>query len=293
MAWNKYFRYIYSDYDFHRENKPLIPKEATDEEKYEIRNKISEMRRRVEKNDIEPPQGTRMEVSIVPNSDGSHYSARFEADVPEEKLPEWQNFIHSYLSEVRAREYPNIPISATTEEFIRAYMHEKRNQLAREVKDLRREIENSQKIDVVVLGKSGEHRVSGNLKNLKCDCELFQKKGTCHHVALVRTLKENKMLDKDTKYVEPPMVIFTAGKGEAKVDREKYELKIPREDENKTKTIRLLYNYGYGLSAMKEAGVVPRKMKWEQLKEILDGKDYEEVMNKEIKVQRGEVEMEV
>ena len=98
MAWNKHYRYVYSDYDFHREDKPLIPKEATDEEKYEIRNKINEMKRRVEKNDIEPPQGTRVEFSVVPNGNGSHYSARLEINVPEEKLSEWRDFIHSYIS---------------------------------------------------------------------------------------------------------------------------------------------------------------------------------------------------
>ncbi|EDY36178.1 SWIM zinc finger domain protein [Aciduliprofundum boonei T469] len=294
MRWNKFYRYEYSDYEFHREDKPLIPKKATDEEKYEIRQKIKAMKDRIEEQDLPVPQGVRMDFFIVPNGDGSHYSARLSINVPEEKLHEWRDFTHSYIAEVRGRDYPNIPISATTEDFIKSYMAGKRNQLIREIKDLRKEIENMQHIDVVVLGKSGEHRVSGKLNDLKCDCELFKRKGTCHHVALVKTLKENGMLDKDTKYVEPPMVIFHAGKGEADIDKKNYILAIPRKDENKTRTIRMLYNYGYGLSAMKEAGVVPRNMKWEQLKEILDGREYEEVVEgkAQMKAQRGnEIEM--
>ena len=295
MRWNKFYRYEYSDYDFHREDKPLVPEKATDKEKYEIRQKIRKMKDRIEEQeDLPVPKGVRMDFSVVPNSDGSHYSARLSINVPEEKLHEWRDFTHSYIAEVRGRDYPNIPISATTEDFIKSYMEGKRNQLIREIKDLRKEIENMRHINVAVQGKSGIHFVKGTPENLQCDCEQFKRRGMCHHVALVKTLKEMGKIKENTVAVKPPMVIFTAGKGEAEFDDKNYIIAIPRKDENKTKTIRLLYNFGYGLGAMKEAGVVPRSMKWEQLKEILDGKSYEEVMEgkTQIKMQkRNEIEM--
>ena len=293
MKESKAFYFEYADYDFHREDKPLIPKDATKEETMEIRNMLLDMKREIENNRIiEMPEGSRLDFRLIPNSEGTHYSARLEIRVSGKRMQDFRELIKDWME--KAGESTDYPYTPRIENFIRSFMEVQRDRLKRELERLRMEINNNRMIDVKVLGGSGVHRVSGRGENLECECPQFKRTGECHHVELVKTLRREGLLKDRNGEVEPPVVVIRSGKGETEFDTNKYRITIYREDENKTKTIRTLYAFGYGLEAMKAMGIVPRKMRWEQLKEILDGKDYEEVMNREMQISKrmGEVEME-
>ena len=57
MRSNKSMRYVYNDYDFYREDKPLIRDDMGDKQKQEMRKKITELRREIEDIPLNLPRG--------------------------------------------------------------------------------------------------------------------------------------------------------------------------------------------------------------------------------------------
>ena len=282
MKSSKSLQYAFVDYDFYRLSAPLLRKDMSKEEKAEIQKKVSKIRSEIEKLPIGVPRGVQVEFKLVPVGELNGFVGSVEIQVVEQGFEEWAAFIHR---------------EGGAERFIQKIMSERRERTIEKVEELEKEIEKNEEIDVRVLGKSGTHRVYGKRENLKCDCKLFENTGECHHVALVKTLLREGLLDRKMKEVEPPIILWRRGKGETEYDRERNVLSIHMDDENKTRTIRLLHNYGYGLGAMKEMQVVPRRFKFQQLMEVLHGASYDEVMEKQEKEELGmdtaqEMEME-
>ena len=171
-----------------------------------------------------------------------------------------------------------------TEAFIRKFMDGQRERLKREIEKLRKEIENGRKIDVRVIGRSGIYRVYGKGDDLKCDCPQFRRSGECHHVELVRSLRRVGLLE-GKEMVKPPVVVWKDGIGEAEFDRDNYRIVVPRKDENPERTVKMLYEFGYGLSAMKEMGTVGRKMNMEELGGIIHGKSVNEEIGEGVEME--------
>lgn len=276
MKSSKFMQYVYADDDFYRLDEPLIKRDMSREEQKEIRDKIAAIKNEIESIPIEVPQGVRAEFKLIPVGMGKGFVGKMEVMVYEQGFKAWEEFIQK---------------EGGAEKFMRRVMEDRRARTIERVKELRREIEKDAEIDVQVLGKSGMHRVYGRGEELSCDCKLFEKIGECHHVALVKTkLREGEKLEKD-EIIEPPMLMFKNGIGEISYDKERNILNIPMKDRNKTLTIRMLHSYGFGLGAMKEMHIVPRKFKLEHLVEVVHGAQFEEVMdriNEELKAKEQE-----
>ena len=269
MRSNKSMRYVYVEYDFYKEEKPLIRDDMDDKQKQELRKKITELRREIEDAPLNLPSGVRGEIKIIPNGNGKEFVGSMEVMVYEQGFKGWGEFIKE---------------KGGAEQFIKDVLDERRARLIEKIKELK--MEETMKIDVRVLGKSGYHRVYGEGKDLKCDCKLFERNGECHHVELVKSMMREGKVKEGTKEIEPPMVVWNRGEGEIKYDKERHTLIIPTEDKNPTKTIRMLHDWGYGLGAMKEMHVIPRKFKLQQLENVLHGMSYEAA------VEQQEQEME-
>ena len=263
MRSNKSMRYVYNDYDFYKECEPLIKEDMDDKQKYEMKKKIQELKREIEHLPIEVPQGVRAEMKIIPNGDGEKFVGYMDIMVSEQGLKEWEKFIKE---------------RGGAEQFIRDVLDERRERLIEKIKEIK--MENTMKIDVRVLGKSGYHRVYSEGNELKCDCKLFERNGECHHVALVKTMLKEGKINENTKEVEPPMIVWSKDTNEIKYDKDGHMLVLPMEDKNPTLTIRMLHDYGYGLGAMREMHIVPRKFKLQQLTEVVHGATYEEAMDR-------------
>ena len=256
-------RYVYNDYDFYKESEPLIKEDMEDKQKYEMKKKIQELKHEIEHLPIEVPQGVRAEMKIIPNGDGEKFVGYVDIMVNEKGLKEWGEFIKQ---------------RGGAEQFIKDLMDERRERLIEKIKEIK--MEETMKIDIRVLGKSGYHRVYSEGNELKCDCKLFERNGECHHVALVKTMLKEGKVNENTKEIEPPVILWRKGEGEIKYDKERNILSIPMEDKNPTLTVRMLHDYGYGLGAMREMHIVPRRFKLQQLMEVVHGATYEEVMDR-------------
>ena len=264
MRSSKYLQYVFVDDNFYRLDEPLIRKDMSKEQQRDIQKKIAEMKNEIESIEIEVPGGVRAEFKLIPVGNGKGFVGRMEVMVYEQGFKGWNEFIQK----------------EGAEKFMQRIIEDRRARTIERVKELRKEMEKDEEIDVQVLGKSGMHRVYGKGKSIECDCKLFGKLGECHHVALVKTkIRDGEKLEKNA-VIEPPMLMFKKGLEEISYDKERNILNIPMRDKNKTLTIRTLHNYGYGLGAMKEMHIVPKKFKLEHLVEVVHGMDFEEEMNK-------------
>ena len=276
MPSDKTMHYSYTDDTFYMFSEPLIKKGMDREQENEIMKRLIKIGREVEKIQLELPKGATYEFRVAPRTNGKGYRAWIDITVFEKGMEEWKKFIQK---------------EGGVERYIDNLFDERRAKLIERVKEFRKELERDAEIDVQVLGKSGMHRVYGKGKDLECDCKLFEKLGECHHVALVKTkLAEGKKLEKDD-IIEPPMLVFKRDVKETTYDKDTDTLYLPLKDKNKTLTIRTLHNYGYGLGAMKEMHIVPRKFKIEHLVEVVHGREFEEVMdriNEELKAKEQE-----
>ena len=257
-------------------SEPVIKDGMDREQEKEIMKKLVNMGREVEKLQLAVPKGVFYEFRVSPRTQGKGYRAWINITVFDKAMDEWKKLMQK---------------EGGVENYIVKIFDERRAKLIEKVKEFQRELDREAEIDVQVLGKSGMHRVYGKGKELECDCKLFGKLGECHHVALVKTkLKEGAKLEKD-EIIEPPMLMFKRDVKEATYDKESDTLYIPLRDRDKTRTIRMLHSYGYGLGAMKEMHIVPRKFKLEHLVEVVHGRDFEEVMdriNEELKAKEQE-----